>query len=275
MQPSADEQLNEALGVVPLLVSASREAYGIFHDARAKLATAVLGEHQCKLIALGIHADRTSQAIEKLRSEGFWLQALALLRVRLEETIVCSYLIHQNSDELYNRYFEFGPIADYRSAKAVMAQPALAPHVTGRLDLDALAAEAADIERAFNPGFDITKGKFKAKWTELDLHSMATKRDQLADAESLTPSAVPLAPLYVGMYRTASAVIHGDASVISSPFTGAMVGADGIPREARLFWEMSIPAYLSACDIVQAYEIVAACGLDCEGQFLGIIAKLT
>ena len=81
-----------------------------------------------------------------LRSQGFYLQALALLRARLEETIVFSYLVHEPSDEAAKRYFTYAPIGEYLTARNVVADPTLSPHISQKTDLKGLEDQAAEIE---------------------------------------------------------------------------------------------------------------------------------
>jgi hypothetical protein len=62
--------------------------------------------------------------------------------------------------------------------------------------------------------------------------------------------------------KTLSAVVHADASILSSPFAGQITGADGIRREAARFWSMMVPGLLVLLDQLQCMEVL---GLIAEG----------
>jgi hypothetical protein len=254
---SVDQKVREAEAALTAIADAVANVSAVYRDSMAGIDRSNLSEHHRKMVQLADHGLQTSRAVELLRRSGLELAALALVRVRLEETIVSSYLINENSQELYRRYFEFGPINDLRMARAATKDAYLATHMATQINLEELEQRASVVEASFNPGFTIEGGMFTPKWTSLDLYSMAVRRDQLASNRKPDLATVtPLASLYTSLYRTASSVVHSDGSVISSPFVGALKGADGVMRDCALFWRMSIPSYLLACDNVQCTEML-------------------
>jgi Family of unknown function (DUF5677) len=268
MPDSSEEQLREAEAAVQELIQASTTAYETVRGTLKQMDMAGWAKHHRGLVGLIEHAERTSRSIEMLRAAGLVLQALALLRVRLEEAIVCSYLIHESSDTLYRRYFSFGPIAEFRTAVEVLRDPQLSEYVARGIDIDDLRKEALEIEKSFDPGFDLDNGKFTPKWTTLDLYSMAQRRDKLCAvgcrARDLSQElgivfpVLPLSSLYTSVYRTASAVVHADASLLSTPFSGQIKGSDGRLLDARRFWMLAIPAYMVTLDQLQSMEVLSA-----------------
>jgi uncharacterized protein DUF5677 len=221
------------------------------------LDRSTLPTKQKGFIALVENGQRTSEAVQLLRQSGFYVHAIGLLRMRLEEVIICSYLIHEPSDEVAERYFTYGPVGTYLTAKKVLDDPYLASLVIPPSDLSAMHLQAADIERSFNPGFDMEGGKFSPKWTALDLYAMALRRDGLAEGKYSLVLPLKLAPLYNSFYKTGSAVLHVDASILSTPFVGQLVGLDGVARDASRFWNMMIPGMLVAYDQFQCMEVLS------------------
>ena len=217
----------------------------------------------------------TTQAARLLLSWGAHLPGLALARIRLEAAIVCSYLIHESDPAPLARFVSFGPIGEYRLSSAITADPHLRTHVAGKVDLAKLRLEAGAVEASFDPGFDITRGKFTPKWTSLDLLSMAQRRDTLANSSGYLTSAFPLASLYNSIYRTASSYIHSDASIVGAPFYGDLPRQAGPPMPAATFWALTLPTFISTCDFVQCYEVLRRVGVRADKEFLAIATTLT
>jgi hypothetical protein len=221
-----------------------------------------------------LQAQVASRAVYSLLAGNSHLPALALARVRLEQTIVCSYLVHEQPAAALKPYASFVPISEFRSATRLLADQTMAPHVQGQLDIAALRDKALAAQLDIDPGFDITRGKVQAKWTKLDLASMATRRDDLARSSGWLLSAIPLAPVYTALYRTASCVVHPDASALGLPFVGVLSGGDGATLPAPIFWAASTTAYLATLDVLQCYEVLRWHRRECDTQFLAIAHAL-
>src|SRR5713226_6386532 len=93
-------------------------------------------------------AESTSAAISSLIDQRHHLPALALTRVRFEQALVFSYLVHEQPDIGLKPYSRFAPITEYRIAEAVTSEPMLAPHVPAQVNVDALKAKAVDAQLA-------------------------------------------------------------------------------------------------------------------------------
>ncbi len=253
----AERRIGESEAAGAELIVASANAFSTFREGISDLDRSQLTTKQKGLIALVENGQKTSEAVQLLRKSGFYVHAVGLVRMRLEEVIVCSYLIHEPAHEVAERYFTYGPVGTYLTAKKALDDPYLASVVTTPTELSALHLEAAIIERNFNPGFSIESGKFSPKWTALDLYSMALKRDGLAEGRYPLVLPLKLAPLYNSFYKTGSAVLHVDASVLSTPFVGQLVGIDGVARDVSRFWNMVIPGMLVAYDQCQCMEVMS------------------
>ena len=220
-------------------------------------------------------AHSITSAITSLLDQNLHIAAIALTRVRLEHVIVFSYLVHEKPEEGFGPYSRYAPIQEYRTMRAVLADEFLAPHIPAPVDLEALNTGALDAQLGIDPGFDITKGKYQPKWTSLDLPSMAQRRDKLAASVGwIYSKAVPLTSLYTAFYRIASSPVHGDASMLGTPFWGPLKGLDGVERDSASFWRLLIPSNLAAYDSLQCYEALRWLGVVCDTQFAALTRQL-
>jgi hypothetical protein len=217
-----------------------------------------------------------SHAVGWLIADAHVLPALALARVRLEQVIVTSYLVYENPDIGLKAYAAFAPITEYRLAQAVLSDEFLAPHVQDRIQVDALKKKAFAAQADINAGFDLVAGKLQSKWTTLDLYAMALKRDALVASSGFNVSRVfPLAALYTSLYKTASSVVHADASALGPPFRGIVTSDDStLQISAAAFWRLALPVSLVTFDLLQCYEALRWSGVACDNEFLAIAAKL-
>ena len=224
--------------------------------------------------SIGI-AESTTSAITTLLTKKLHLAAIVLTRVRLEQLIVFSYLVHERPEDGFQPYSRYAPIEEYRAMRGVVDDPFVAPHIPGPVDPDALNQKALDAQFGIDPGFDITNSKYQPKWTKLNLYSMSQRRDKLAaTAGWLYSKHIPLASLYVAFYRTGSSPVHADGSMLGPPFWGKVKGLDGVERNAASFWSLLIPAYLAAYDSLQWYEALRWFGVACDTEFASLTSRL-
>jgi hypothetical protein len=254
----------------------SEGAFQLFHRLKPQAPGAEPARFRDIIFGSVEVAESTTRAITTLLKQDQHLPVMALVRVRLEQLIVTSYLVHERPDVGLKPYAAFTPIREYRTAQAVLAEPFLAPHVQGRVQVDDLKAKAFAAQLDINPGFDIKEGKLQAKWTPLDLYSMAVKRDTLVDKDTFIISAgFALAGLYTSFYKTASCVVHADASALATPFRGTMKSDDGtIEIDAATYWSLALPVFVTTYDLVQCYEALRWSGLNCDPEFSSLVAKL-
>ncbi len=254
----------------------SEGALHLFHRLRPKAPETQPARFRDIIFGSVEIGESTTRAITTLLAQDQHLPAIALVRVRLEQLIVASYLVHEQPEVGLKPYAAFVPITEYQVSKAVLAEPFLAPHVQGRIQVDDLRAKAFAAQLDINPGFDIKDGKLQAKWTPLDLYSMAVKRDTLVDKATFVISRhFPLAGLYTSFYKAASSVVHADASALASPFRGTLKSDDRtLEIDAATFWRLLLPALVMTYDLIQCYEGLRWTGLNCDREFLSLLSQL-
>lgn len=215
-------------------------------------------------------AESTSLGLRLLASWGLHLPAIAIARVRLEQLITCSYLIHEPDPRVLDKYARFAAVTELRAAEAIQSEPSLAPFSHSQLNMDELRSKAAAALGA------AASKKPPKKWTSLDLRSMAQKRDKLAFASDFKLAKVPLAALYTGLYTSGSGVAHADPVTLQQPFRGELSSANGSLRiSASEFWARALSGYLVACDLTQCYEVLRWYGIECDNDFLPLVHRLT
>lgn len=216
---------------------------------------------------MAYQAKTTSFGIRLLNSWGHFLPAFSLLRTRLEQTIVCSYLIHEEIEIGLKPFVKYLPITDHRLLKAAMADHALASDLVRKFDADSFEQEATAAQADLTPGFTLVDGKFQRNWTSLDLRSMARRRDELA----LAKASIPMDRLereYLSIYKVASSVVHGDCASLSYRFLGVFPSPSGgsvlmtIPS-----WGLIVAASLARYDLLQCSEVSEYIGCAIAGDY--------
>ena len=112
-----------------------------------------------------------------------------------------------------------------------------------------------------DPAFDGSEAKLsRSKWTNLDLLSMARRRDVLTK-DLKGPSPAPLEVDYLSFYRDFSSVTHTTSMSISPEFVSLIRVEDGSLRfEPVPVWGQYLAMTLSNWDILTAYELLGAVG---------------
>jgi hypothetical protein len=258
------------------IAQAADDVYSLFHRLIGTPTPAPASPFRPIIVSSVEVAEAIARAARLLTARGDALAAVALTRVRLEQLIVASYLVHEDPDVALKPYATFAPIGEYRLAQAVLNDPFLAPNVQHRVDVEDLKGKALWAQLQTNSGFDLVGGKLQSKWTSLDVYSMALRRDALvASSASLISRQFPLASLYTSFYKAASSVIHADASALGPPFRGTWKADDGTSEiNATAFWQLALPPMLVTYDLIQCYEAIRWSGLACDKEFLAIAARL-
>lgn len=208
----------------------------------------------------GYLARTTSQSIRTLIQTSSIVPAIALARVRLEQVIVTSYLIHEEPKVARVPYLMHYPIDAYRNHKGAIEHPDLAKHLS-QSALQTTRAVAMSAKQFMDPAFDGTEAKLsRSKWTNLDLLSMARRRDVLTkDLKGPSPS--PLELSYLSFYRDFSSVTHTTSMSISPEFVSLIQVEDGSLRfEPDPVWGQYLAMTLSHWDILTTYELLEAVG---------------
>ena len=211
-------------------------------------------------LRMAYQAETTSVALRNANSWALNLPAFALTRVRLEQTIVCSYLIHEEEAVGLRPFVAHIPIGEYRGVKAAIEDPDLAPHLTDRVSLDTALTSAVNAQQDLDPSFDIENDKLSRSWTQLDLRSMARRRDELVAQKDPRPGH-RLEAHYVSIYKVASSVVHADGSSLSYRFMD-VIGVEGETPVLMAVpsWAPIVAASTAHYDILQVSEILGYFG---------------
>jgi hypothetical protein len=218
-------------------------------------------------IRMGYQAKCTSLALRVANSWLLTAPAIALLRVRLEQTIVCSYLRWESEEIGLRPFVVHLDIDKHIKLGHAMQHPAIREDLGRQFDLTATekAPRAAQVQ--LTPGFDVDHDHLQRSWTKLDLLSMAKRRDVLAAGSRLS-GRVPLAPQYDTFYRVASSVVHSDVTSVSTAFLDLFAGPDGgAVLMSPPSWAPVIAGLAALCDILQHYEILSRVGLSIDTDF--------
>jgi len=215
---------------------------------------------------LSLHAEATSIAARVALTYSLSVPAFALARVRLEQCIVASFLIHAPEDEGMSRYLFHIPIQLF---KAVQKHE---KHFQTDKDLSFLEQRAAEAQQAL-VGAQFREAKFERHWTQLELSKMAEQRDVIAAAKLGIPWR--LEDDYWKFYPLASLAVHsaGDAML----FAGGM-------HEPELFSGQKYPytqpdraralaGAVARYDVIQCAEALARLGIAKLADVLPLIER--
>ena len=204
----------------------------------------------------------TSESLRLILSHGFIRPSYALLRVRLEQMIVSSYLIHSDKKEGLDNFILHSGISLYKNYKSTASYSDFTKETLDQL-LSAMGITETQYKDSANlaqkekrPDFNPDTDKFDRDWTSLDLLSMAKKRDKLF-SESDDLFSTPIEHYYTSIYKGGNSVIHSDVLIMSSSFFPFM----------NSFWYKNLALNNSYFDLVQGYEISKFLDIDLEKEF--------
>jgi hypothetical protein len=238
----------------------SERAYELFHRTVDPLKDTFGRPVQHLFLRIAYQAETTSVALRNANTWALCLPALALTRVRLEQAIVCSYLIHEDESIALLPFVSHIPVGEYRGIKAALEDADLAERLAPRVDADAALSRAIDAQQDMDPDFDIANDKLSRSWTTLDLRSMARNRDALVAAID-RDAANRLEPHYLSIYKVASSIVHADGSSLSYRFMdiSTVEGLEPVLM-ANPNWAQVVAASTAHYDILQIREILGYLG---------------
>lgn len=218
-------------------------------------------------IRIGYQAKTTSLATRLTNSWALSLPALALVRVRLEQTIICSFLIHEEEESGLRPFVSYIPISHHKGLKAALEDPKLSAQLAGLFDVGRSEAEALKAQQELTPGFSLDSDKFQRSWTKLDLHSMARRRDALVVSKSALENE-SLEREYLSFYKVASSIVHADCSSLSYAFLDIFQGPGTQPVLMAIpSWALTVAAATAHYDLLQCFEILQWLGIDAEADY--------
>lgn len=207
------------------------------------------------VVRMAYQAKTTSMAIRINNSWALVLPALSLARIRLEQSIVCSFLLHEDPNKGLYPFLKFIPIGEHRWAKEALSDASLAANL--QINLSKTEADAIAAQSELTPGFTLEDGKFQRSWTPLDLRSMAVRRDKLVKEQSGRILKQPLETDYISIYRASSAVVHADCASLSYRYLDLFAAPSGKPVLMPLpSWAIMTASVTSHYDILQCYEML-------------------
>ena len=246
----------------------SQKAYKVYHEAVSSEDVVQFSPTQHLWLRMLYLAETTSFSIRLLTSWALALPALALARTRLEQTIVCSYLVHEDQLLGLEPFVKHIPVLDYLNTHAAASDPGIAARLD-QVDLSGIQAEAIAAQESITPGFDIEHDKLHRKWTKLDLRAMTKRRDELtANQSPLSKDSLEL--YYVSLYKTASSIVHSDCSALSHRYLNLFsAGLDGPAVLMPLpSWSTMVVAFTSHFDIIQVFEVLSRLGFNRESELM-------
>lgn len=251
---------------VAAFASLSDKAFTLFDDLVERHWTLLSRPVHHLFLRMAYQAKTTSLSIKLCNSWALCLPAFALTRVRLEQTIISSYLIHEDESVGLSPFVQFIPIGQHKAMRVVMEDPALAKELA-HINVSAIKAEAGKAQQDFAPNFTISNDKFERKWTKLDLRSMAKKRDALVKGSALIFKE-SLERQYISVYVQASSIVHADSSSLSYSFLDLFKTPEGgAVLMAVPSWALIVAATTASYDILQCYEILEWLGVAAGDEY--------
>lgn len=198
-------------------------------------------------------AESTSNSIRLLLSHNQLLPSLALLRIRLEQVIVFSYLINEQSEKGISKFIEFLPIKNYQIIKSVKNNKFLTP----------------ESERNKHPLIDeFERGDseftYSRNWTNLSLLSMASRVDELVKDDK-NYGGFKFEVDYAVFYKIYSSLIHCDMLAITDFVSSKIEQVNNIQKTTIIpndFDYKQALALISHFDITQVYEFLKYQNID-------------
>lgn len=233
----------------------SQNAHSLFDQVIVENWSQVTQPVDHLFLRMAYKAKTTSLAIRLINSWALNLPAIALTRVRLEQLIVCSYLIHEDQTSGLERFVKHIPIGHYNAAKAAMSDPTIADKLTA-LNLESMREEARRAQLNLSNEPSHNEDRFERKWTQLDLRAMAKRRDVIV-IDSAYVLKQSLEREYVTIYKQASSVVHAECSSLSYAYLDFFRSPSGTPvLMAVPSWALIVAATTAHYDVLQCYEIL-------------------
>ncbi len=190
---ATDELISSLLGI-------SEAAFEIYHAYPFDEVWPHLKPRHHLFMRKAYLAEATSVGVRMMATWAMPMQALMLLRARYEQTVVCSYLRHEETAKGLMPYVRFA----HDEAKRKIKKAQSYRHIWPRIELHGPTG-------FYSTGTDL--GEVAFKWTSLSLRDLAKRRDELvrrAGDERFDS----LEAEYLTTYDIGSAVIHADPNTV-------------------------------------------------------------
>lgn len=208
---------------------------------------------------LFFQSKNTSYSVRVLSTWGQPLEALALLRIRLEQAIISSYLFYEEYENGFGAYIKFMSDLE-RSAAATLKKELnlnsfikdMAPEFYG------LLKNKLDEHEDKYSNFDFVNDKPKKKWTNKSIYELAKRRDELTPKDNMVKH-ISFEKYYQTLYKTASSIVHCDINALSNNFVTRTPNGILMPQIFFVYSSLMECAHL---DIIQCYEQLNYFGID-------------
>jgi hypothetical protein len=249
-------------------VMISEKAFRYFIEASSKKNDLLKNENNNIFYLLLTNSKNSSFSIKLLSTWGQPIEGYALLRIRLEQLIVSSYLINEKGEKGIEPFKKYRALSDYNLLKANEKNENL------KIALSYIFPEfgngysklISEIHKQVEKSFEIKKDKFRRKWTSLYINQLAEHRDKLIDHNDAI-SKNKLLDYYNSIYRISSSIVHSDIASITTNFI--KTNDQGIlqPQEVYIFTNIITLAQL---DIIHCYEIAKYFQLDINDKYMSL-----
>ncbi len=252
----------------------SARAVEIYHEKVSRDVSAQFTPTQHLFVRLLYLAETTSFSTRLLTSWCLILQALALARVRLEQPIVSSYLVHEKQELALDPFVRYLPISRYRHVKDALKQPSLEMHFPSNIDIEKTKLDAIRAQKELNADFEAASERFQRKWTDLDLLAMVQRRDSLA-ATSSKLSRHRLELDYISLNKAASSIVHSDCASLSYDYLEIFFLDKDQPGVLmpKPSWALIVASFCAHHDILQFFEILNWLGIETEADYANLQQK--
>jgi len=190
---------------------------------------------------LFFQAKNSSYSARVLSTWGQPLEALAILRIRLEQAIISSYLFYEDFEKGFGAYIKHYTDIERAAAATLKKEPP---------DFYGIFKDKLDKHEAKYSNFDFENDKPRKRWTNKSIYKLAKRRDELAPKDGMIKH-ISFEKYYQSLYKTASSIVHCDISALSDNFVDVSPDGRLMPQIYYIFSTLMECAHL---DIIQCYE---------------------
>lgn len=211
------------------------------------------------------NAKNTSFSIRLLSTMAQPIEGYALLRIRLEQLIIASYLINEKSEIGIEPFKKHYPVIEYNLLKAndnndnlklalSYFLPKLGNEYNSRMD---------ELKKQIESSYEVKDGDYKRKWTKLYINQLAEHRDRLITLKNEL-SKIKLIDYYNTIYKISSSIVHSDVASITENFITIHSNGNLMPQPLYVFSNLIT---LAMFDILQCYETAKYMKLNLDDKY--------
>lgn len=210
-------------------------------------------------------AKNTSFSIRLLSSWMQPIEAYMLLRIRLDQLINCSYLIHEKPEIGILAYMKYYPKIHKQILNSLQSDELLKDSLKKLFPqlFDNLGDKIKIAENHISQELQKDDLLSQSNWTKYSIRDRAKERDKLVQsADDVLKNS--LENLYVNIFKVSSSVVHSDAAAVTNNFY--TVNESGILIPQMHYVYISI-IYNALMDIIECYELSTKFGFDLKQKY--------